>query len=98
MAIALEVKDLVKKYPASGGAGAAKDAVDGISFENKKGEFFGFRSPNEAGKSSTISCIAGTASVTSGEIKVFGLEVVKNYREARKKIGISPQEYNVDIF
>ena len=98
MALALEVKDLVKKYPASGGAGAAKVAVDGISFEIKKGEFFGFLGPNGAGKTSTISCITGTASVTSGEIKVFGLDVVKNYREARKKIGISPQEYNVDIF
>src|SRR3989338_6786689 len=93
MAPALEVKNLVKKYPASGGVGGDKIAVDGISFEIKKGEFFGFLGPNGAGKTSTISCITGTASVTSGEIKVFGLDVVKNYREARKKIRISPQKY-----
>src|SRR3989338_8663821 len=98
MALALEVKDLVKKSPASGGAGAAKVSVGGISFEIKKGEFFGFLGPTGAGKTLTINCFTGTASVTSGEIKVFGLDVVKNYREARKKIGISPQEYNVDIF
>src|SRR3989338_3476508 len=98
MAPALEVKNLVKKYPASGGVGGDKIAVDGISFEIKKGEFFGFLGPNGAVKTSTISCITGTASVTSGEISVFGFDVVRDYREARKKIGISPQEYNVDIF
>ena len=91
MALALEVKNLVKKY-------GDKIAVDRISFEIKKGEFFGFLGPNGAGKTSTISCVTGTASLTSGEIKVFGLDVVKDYREARKKIGISPQEFNVDIF
>jgi len=88
---ALEINNLVKKY-------GDKVAVDGISFHVKRGEFFGFLGPNGAGKTSTISCITGTARVTLGEIKVFGFDVVKNYRQARKKIGISPQEFNVDIF
>src|SRR3989338_6340255 len=88
---ALELNNLVKKY-------VDKVAVDDISFIVKRGEFFGFLGPNGAGKTSTISCITGTASLTSGEIKVFGFDVVKDYREARKKIGISPQEFNVDIF
>jgi|SRR3989344_4467609 len=88
---ALEVKNLVKKY-------GEKTAVDDISFEVKRGEFFGFLGPNGAGKTSTISSITGTAKITSGEIKVFGQDVVKDYREARKKIGISPQEFNIDIF
>ena len=88
---ALEINNLVKKY-------VDKVAVDDISFHVKRGEFFGFLGPNGAGKTSTISCITGTASPTSGEIKVFGLDVVRDYREARRKIGISPQEFNVDIF
>lgn len=88
---ALEVKNLVKKYN-------TKIAVDNISFEIKKGEFFGFLGPNGAGKTSTISCITGTSRITSGEIKVMGHDVVSDYREARRSIGISPQEYNVDIF
>ena len=75
---ALEINNLVKKY-------GDKVAVDGISFHVKRGEFFGFLGPNGAGKTSTISCITGTARVTLGEIKVFGFDVVKNYRQARKK-------------
>ena len=78
--LALEVKNLVKRY-------GNNIAVDDISFEIKKGEFFGFLGPNGAGKTSTISCITGTAVITSGEIKVFWFDVVKDYREARKKIG-----------
>ena len=88
---ALEVKNLVKKYK-------EKIAVDNIYFEVKKGEFFGFLGPNGAGKTSTISCITGTAKITSGSIKVFGHDVVDDYRHARKSIGIAPQEFNVDIF
>ena len=94
---ALEVKNLLKKYPAKGLA-QEKIAIDNISFEVKKGEFFGFLGPNGAGKTSTISCITGTARITSGSIKVFGYDVVNDYRMARAKIGISPQEFNVDIF
>src|SRR3989344_1598823 len=93
---ALEVRNLVKKYSQKGDS--SKTAVDNISFEVKRGEFFGFLGPNGAGKTSTISCITGTAKITSGSIHVFGHDVEKDYREARKKIGISPQEFNVDIF
>lgn len=88
---ALEVKNLIKKY-------GEKIAVNDISFEVKRGEFFGFLGPNGAGKTSTIASITGTAKITSGSIKVFGHDVVEDYREARMKIGISPQEFNIDIF
>lgn len=98
METALEVKNLVKRYPAAGGAGGEKLAVGGISFEVKKGEFFGFLGPNGAGKTSTIHSITGIANFQGGEIKVFGHDVVRDYREARKKIGLSPQEFNVDMF
>lgn len=89
---ALEIKELRKVY------GGKHTAVDGISFSVPKGEFFGFLGPNGAGKSSTIHCITGIANITSGEISIFGLDVVKDYREARKKVGLSPQEFNIDIF
>src|SRR3989344_3900559 len=87
---AIEVKNLVKKY-------GGKTAVNGISFEIKKGEFFGFLGPNGAGKT-TINSITGIGKFDAGEIKVFGLDVVRDYREARKKIGLSPQEFNMDFF
>lgn len=89
---ALNIEHLVKVY------GNKTVAVDNISFDIDKGSFFGFLGPNGAGKSTTIHCITGIARITSGTIKVFGIDVVKEYREARKKIGLSPQEFNVDIF
>jgi len=91
MDFALSIKNLVKKY-------GDETAVNNISFEIKKGEFFGFLGPNGAGKTSTINSITGIGKFDAGEIKVFGHDVVKNYREARKKIGLSPQEFNMDIF
>ena len=88
---ALEIENLVKKY-------GKTTAVDGISFKIKKGEFFGFLGKNGAGKSSTIHSITGIAQFQEGTIKVFGHDVVKDYREARKKVGLSPQEFNMDFF
>ena len=87
----LEIKNLVKKY---------KDttAVDDISLSIPKGSFFGLLGPNGAGKSTTIHCITGIAQPTSGQILVDGTDVVKEYRTARTKVGLSPQEFNVDIF
>ncbi len=73
-------------------------AVDDISMTIEPGDFFGFLGPNGAGKSTTIHCVTGIATVTSGTIEVFGIDAVKDYRAARRMIGFSPQEYNVDQF
>src|ERR1700759_4931243 len=73
-------------------------AVEDISLTIPEGEFFGFLGPNGAGKSTTIHCITGIATPTSGTIEIFGVDAVKNYREARKLVGLSPQEFNVDNF
>lgn len=89
--IALHIKDFSKQY-------GDFTAVDKMNLDIQKGEFFGFLGPNGAGKSSTIHCITGIANVTSGTIEVFGTDVQHNFREARQKIGLSPQEFNVDIF
>ncbi len=73
-------------------------AVEDLSLTVNPGDFFGFLGPNGAGKSTTIHCITGIAEPTSGKIEVFGIDAVKNYREARRLIGLSPQEFNVDSF
>jgi len=73
-------------------------AVDDISLTVNEGDFFGFLGPNGACKSTTIHCVTGIANPTSGQIRVFGVDAVKNYREARRLIGLSPQEFNVDTF
>jgi ABC-2 type transport system ATP-binding protein len=73
-------------------------AVDDISLSIQEGDFFGFLGPNGAGKSTTIHCVTGVANPTSGAISVFGIDAVKDYREARRLIGLSPQEFNVDTF
>ncbi|MCU0677997.1 MAG: ABC transporter ATP-binding protein [Candidatus Pacebacteria bacterium] len=91
----LEIKDLVKVY----GTGAkAKRAVEGISLSIPRGAFFGLLGPNGAGKSTTIHCITGIAQPTSGTITIDGTDVVSEYKLARTKVGLSPQEFNVDIF
>lgn len=91
----LEIKNLIKKY----GAGKSeKIAVEGITLTVPRGAFFGLLGPNGAGKSTTIHCITGIAQPTSGEILIDGIDVVKEYKQARTKVGLSPQEFNVDIF
>lgn len=73
-------------------------AVNDVSLTVQPGEFFGFLGPNGAGKTTTINCIAGISTATEGTIKVFGYDVQTQYRDARRQIGLSPQEFNVDIF
>ena len=72
--------------------------IEDISLEMSPGDFFGFLGPNGAGKSTTIHCITGIANPSSGSIEVFGVDAVKHYRDARRLIGLSPQEFNVDTF
>ena len=89
---ALHISHLCKVYR----SGAV--AVDDLSFDVAEGDFFGFLGPNGAGKSTTIHCITGIATPTSGTIEIFGVDAIKDYRAARRLIGLSPQEFNVDTF
>jgi ABC-2 type transport system ATP-binding protein len=73
-------------------------AVDGLSLDVAQGEFFGFLGPNGAGKTTTINAIVGLATIQGGSIEVFGHDVVREFRDARRLIGLSPQEYNFDRF
>ncbi|MFA7286330.1 MAG: ABC transporter ATP-binding protein [Patescibacteria group bacterium] len=88
---ALVVTNLQKSYN-------GVPAVNDVSFSIAEGEFFGFLGPNGAGKTTTIGCIAGLVTPDSGSITVFSQDVVTNYRAARALVGLSPQEFNVDIF
>ena len=89
---ALEITSLVKTY--RGGIKAVQD----LSFSIPKGTFYGLLGPNGAGKSTTISCITGISMPTSGTIKIFGIDAVSDYKEARRRVGLSPQEFNIDFF
>ncbi len=91
----LQIKNLTKVY---GTGKKQKLAVDNISLDVERGSFFGLLGPNGAGKSTTIHSITGITQPTSGEILVDGIDVVKDYKLARTKVGLSPQEFNVNIF
>jgi ABC-2 type transport system ATP-binding protein len=92
MASALEITDLVKRYP------TGTEALKGVSLEIAEGEFFGLLGPNGAGKSTLIHCATGLAQPTAGDIRVFGHDAVHHYAEARLAVGLAPQELNLDWF
>jgi ABC-2 type transport system ATP-binding protein len=73
-------------------------AVDGISLRVESGEFFGFLGPNGAGKTTTINAIVGLARTSAGSIRIFGYDSERQWREARRLIGLSPQEFNFDRY
>src|SRR3990167_4069808 len=73
-------------------------AVDGISLDVEPGDFLSFLGPNGAGKTTTIHSITGLCNYQSGTIRIFGLDVVSYYRQARALIGLCPQEFNFDPF
>ncbi|MEW5801409.1 MAG: ABC transporter ATP-binding protein [bacterium] len=71
-------------------------AVDGISFQVNAGECFGILGPNGAGKTSTIRMTYGFSPISSGKLKVFGLDITKRWREIRARIGVCQQEDSLD--
>jgi ABC-2 type transport system ATP-binding protein len=85
------IRGLSKRY----GALAALDAVD---LDIARGEIFALLGPNGAGKTTLISIVAGLLRATSGEVRVLGKDVVREYRETRRAVGLVPQEINFDPF
>lgn len=88
----VEVNNLVKKYK-----GAKTNAVDGVSFDVKEGEFFTLLGPNGAGKTTTISILNTTLSKTAGSVKVDGLEIDQNSSKVRERIGVIFQNQSLDL-
>jgi lipooligosaccharide transport system ATP-binding protein len=85
----IEAQDLSKKF-------GDINAVDGITFAVTKGEVFGFLGPNGAGKTSTMKIIACVSPRTSGAITVFGLDPDTSPAEIKQRLGVVPQETNLD--
>jgi lipooligosaccharide transport system ATP-binding protein len=71
-------------------------AVDGISMEVQKGECFGLLGPNGAGKTSTMKMVYAVSPITAGRLIVLGLDVQARPREVKQRLGVAPQEYNLD--
>jgi ABC-2 type transport system ATP-binding protein len=88
---AIRADDLTKSY-------GDVQALDGLSFTVDRGEFFGLLGPNGAGKTTFINVLVGLVRKDGGTAEVFGFDVEDDYREARDRIGLSPQEFNVDRF
>jgi ABC-2 type transport system ATP-binding protein len=92
MTYALEISDLKKTYP--GGT----EALKGISLSVKEGDFYALLGPNGAGKSSTIGIIGSLVTKSSGNVKIFGIDVDKNMAEAKTLLGVVSQEINFSQF
>jgi len=73
-------------------------ALDHVDLEIERGEIFALLGPNGAGKTTLISLVCGTVSMTSGTITVDGHDIQRDYRAARSRIGLVPQEIALDIF
>lgn len=70
-------------------------AVDGISFEVREGELFGFLGPNGAGKTTTINMLTGLAKPDEGEIRIAGIDCSKNIKSVQHLVGVVPDESNL---
>lgn len=85
----IEATNLVKVY-------RDKQAVNGLTFQVREGECYGLLGPNGAGKTSTFKMMYGSASITSGELFVFDLNVKKHIRKIKSLVGVVPQENGLD--
>lgn len=74
------------------------EALRGVSFDIRCGEFFGLLGPNGAGKSTLISIIAGLVAADAGTVSVLGHDTVRDFRAARRRLGVVPQELVFDPF
>lgn len=92
MAIALSVKQLTKTY------NNGFQALKGIDFTVKSGDFFALLGPNGAGKSTTIGIICSLINKTAGQVQVFGHDIDNDFAAAKKQLGIVPQEFNFNMF
>ncbi len=87
---ALEIRNLKKRY-------GQRLALKGISFSLKEGELFSLLGPNGAGKTTTLRILSGLTSSTEGEVYLFGESLLQNELWAKTKIGLVPQQVNLDL-
>ena len=85
----IRARGLVKRF-------GSFTAVDGIDFEVRRGEAFGFLGPNGAGKSSTMRMIGCVSPPSGGELSILGLDPVADGPAIRARLGVVPQEDTLD--
>jgi lipooligosaccharide transport system ATP-binding protein len=85
----IEADSVVKRF-------GSFTAVDHVSFKVRRGEFFGLLGPNGAGKTSIIRMIYGFSPLSSGQMKVFGLDIGTQWRKIRSRMGVCQQENTLD--
>ncbi|QIQ86186.1 ABC transporter ATP-binding protein [Erythrobacter sp.] len=88
----LKIENLSKVY--KGGV----RALDGVDLEIRRGEIFALLGPNGAGKTTLIGAVCGLVRPTSGTITAFGYDMASDWRVARRRIGLVPQELSTDMF
>ena len=88
----LDIRGLSKTY--AGGT----IALDNVDLQIEQGEIFALLGPNGAGKTTLIGAVCGLVRPTGGTISAFGLDMARDWRKARAKIGLVPQELSVDMF
>ncbi len=88
---ALEISGVSKRY-------GSLSALKQVDLNIRRGEFFGLLGPNGAGKSTLISIIAGLTRMNSGSVSIMGHDSVSDFRNARRKLGVVPQELVFDPF
>ena len=89
--LAIDINGLVKEYP-------GVTALAGIDLKVRAGVFFGLLGPNGAGKTTTIHILSGLCNKTRGEVRLFGHDLIRDYRACRRLVGLVPQEFNFDLF
>nr|CBA27592.1 hypothetical protein Csp_A03050 [Curvibacter putative symbiont of Hydra magnipapillata] len=96
---AISFQSISKTYPSpKGPKGTTFKAVDNVSLNIEEGEFFGLLGPNGAGKTTLISMLAGLSRPTTGSVQVLGSDVQSDFADARRKLGVVPQELVFDPF
>ncbi len=92
MSVALSIRNLTKVY------NNKFEALKGISLDVMPGDFFAVLGPNGAGKSTTIGIISSLVRKTSGDVEIFGNNIDTHFSQAKKFLGVVPQEFNFSMF
>ncbi len=96
---AISFQSVSKQFRSRGaGAGGVVQALDRVTFDIEQGEFFGLLGPNGAGKTTLISILAGLSRPSSGTVRVHGFDVSRDFAQARRCLGVVPQELVFDPF
>ena len=93
---AIQIRNIKKSYVSK--KGYSKEALKGFDLDIPRGAIFGLLGPNGAGKSTIINILSGMTIKSSGKVKIWGIDIDKDHRNAKNAIGIVPQEVIIDPF